>query len=572
MAQPNSTAPAAHASITRRRLRTIVRLFIVVALAAFLMTAALLSRSTVRYTASVPVDLGPVLRAASGEAPGQSSNSNWSSLGRLVAPGGMLSDSISQSGFDAELQLDESSSWIAARDSQGRAIESRGHVKIAAARSAADRLTISCTDATREDAESQVRLAAELIADRFVQLETQTIAKIYEATRRRAAASREKFEAADSKLDELLANHFQKLHADLEKNLDQVPPASPADELTQDEERVGDPTVGKPLIPAGMTAEQLHQRLVQLEQQRAKLLVKLTPLHPVVRAADDEIAAVQEQLARLRDGAAPANEIAEDVDEATAQPEVPAPGSVADQGGKVLPPWMKVGPGTPAESVPPAAAPPSTVEAPIVAPEDQPKVAIDRTTAEAMESTISVDSGAIDKARAYLAETDQEYCETKEARSAAQQELARQSNAERNDWLRLERLEEARPLLGEIKIEAAAPPQMRRSILVAAALGSLVLGIVAAWGGTVASASFGSITEVEGLLGLPVVGVIETVDPTGSRHRTKRIRTWTGRLGIACELLLVAAIVWLAYNLVSSPGFLENLIDDPFETLVDAIW
>ncbi|MBX3413845.1 MAG: hypothetical protein KF708_14235 [Pirellulales bacterium] len=557
-------------------MRNTVRLFVVVALAVFLITAALLSRSTVRYTANVPVDLGPVLRAAAGEAPSNRQAASWTSLGKLVAPGGMLADAISQSGFDAELQLDESSSWIAARDSQGRAIESRGHLKIVAVRSAADRLTISCTNESRDDAAAQARLAAELIADRFVQLESQSVAKVYENTRHQAAAAREKFEAADAKLDELLANHFQKMQVELKKSPAQVSPENSADALTQDEELVGDPTVGAAGVPAGMSVAQLEKRLAQLETQRAALLEKLTPLHPIVRAADDEISTVKEQLARLRGGASSEPQVAKDAEkpaEPTAEnPEVPSPGSVADFGGKLLPPWMQVGPGTPQESVPPPAAPPSTVEAPIVAPEEQPQVTFDRSTAEELETAVQVDTGALDKARAYLAETDHEYQQTKEARSAAQDELARQSNLERKDWLRLERLEEARPMLGAVTIETAAPPQMRRSILVAATLGALVLGIVAAWGGAVASASFGSIAEVEDLLGVPVVGVIETLNPTGSHQRTKRIRTWTGRLGIACEMLLVAAIVWLAYHLASEPGFLERLLHDPFETLIDTIW
>jgi len=543
-----------------------VRLFAVVVLAVFLLVLGLLSRSTVRYTASVPVNLSPVLKAASGDSSQGRTTTAWAPLGKLVAPGGLLAQAIGESGFDAELHLGSSATRISALDTRGHASESRGHLTIETTDDQPDVLVISSTDPSREQAEASARLAAELIAHRFVELETETVSQYYERVREQASEARKKFAAADAKVDQLLANHFSKMRDDLNKSAGSIPPVSTADQLTTDEEQVGAPTVGQVGSPHDLTIAQLNTRLAQLERERMNLLAKLTPLHPVVRAVEDEIETVHQQITDLRDGK-PVAPLA--ADDATVAP----PGAVADEGGKVLPPWMKVGPPTPAESIPPPQAPPATVEAPIINPEEQPTVSLDASTAEGMESTIAVDTGALAKARAYLAESDDEYRTAKEARDAAHAEYTHLSKIERIDWLRVERLEQARPVLGSTHVDTTAPQRTtRRSIIGLAVASALVLGVAVAWGGAVASASFGSIAEVENLIGVPVVGVIETVDTSISRRRTKRIRTWTGRVGLVCELLLVAAIVWLAFLVASQPGFIESMLADPYETIVDAIW
>lgn len=565
----HSAGPAAGAPLLGRRARGVAWLFGVVALAVFLLVLALLSRSAVRYTARVSVDLGPVLRAASRD--GAQARTAGTALGRFVAPGALLAQAIGESGFDADLQLGSSSTRISARDSKGQAVESRGHLTIETSADERDKLIVSTTDPSSEQAAARARLAAELIAHRFAELETQAVSKVYEASRQKALLARQSFGAADEHVDRLLSNHFSKLRADLAKSSGEVPAESAADELTAEEERVGDPKVGAGTGGASST------RLAELEKERTELLVKLTPQHPVVRAIDSEIDSIRQQLAKRRGEQPPAAAIAgaDDSHETHTDDHKPtAPlGALAEEGAEVLPPWMQVGPGVPAESVPPAVAPPSTVEAPIVAPDEQPKVSLDRSTAEAMETTLAVDGDSLAEARKYLAETDGEYRTAKEARDAAQSELARQTSAERVDWLRLERLEQTSPVLSETRIETAAPQHAtRRSIIGLATASALVVGIAAAWGGAIASASFGSIGEVEALTGVPVVGVIETVDATGSRRRKKRVRTWTGRVGLVCELVLVAAIVWLVYLVVSEPGFVENLLKDPFESLVDAAW
>lgn len=349
----------------------------------------------------------------------------------------------------------------------------RDHLQVAVAGPSPERrgVAISYFDRDPDRAVRLVNSLATVCAEQYrAELEQRNAADRPEAGEA-AERARQEYLEAKGRLDDFIGQHFLKQQA-LADRVAGWKPESPSAQGLPADQRAG-PTahrdalveVRTPPPPIDPQTAELQRHLAELEQHRALLLAKRTPLHPEVQDVDLQIAGVRERLASI-------------------SPHLP------EQPPKVLP----------AEEKP-------TFGAPVT--EDLSGTA--QGTPHVPAAELAAD----------LAEAAQAFRRHKDALARAQEEYDRLAEAKRRDWEAQISTPSIELELAQVGVPCQSEDGPSGSVLgaLASAL-AVTFGVGLIWSGFDTDVPLATLAEAEASLGVPVVGKIPPASPASAIPRT----------------------------------------------------
>lgn len=561
MPDPTSSPSRRRWPLRLQRWPRVVHLFCVVALTAFLVGLALTAWNSSSFTAEVTVLLDADVVAALDDRPLDGFRQVEGAPSRLVPSAAVWQHAWLEAGETPPLPRDALASGSEEQDPLG----DRVRIELLAAEGGRPaRARVEVTDPSRRRAEALAAALGRSLAERYLHAAQQVAAVEYRAACDEAQDARLQLAAAQAALDSLLEVH-----------LDVWRSAAAVEEL-QAQHELSEPAVVSKLDEA--ERDELNLQLLSLKRKRLQLLEQLTPQHPKVRVVEEQIASIRGQLANVSPGSLLDDDADDDRPRETS-PRDEAPRHSRDLLSRDSEPKII----SPHGSIPDPSAPPATRPKRITMPwaveketalEDE----VDEEAALTLRSPTQA-AGSSDRSSASsrmalaprLEEFQRQYESRKRDLSSAEARWRESVAAERLAWQREQQLRSRQATTGEPRLIAAGLGRQGRSGAAAWGMAALILGAAVALAGGTVSPTFTSFDQIEKTLGVPVVGVISAIDERAAQRRKRGGQRWVRSVSLACELLLVGALVWFAFALLTDLELGARFLDDPFQAFCEAL-